>query len=595
MPAYNERIQNFTAKSQKHSGEALTYSLLRGFSFIGLVVCGVFYFQESDPYWLIGAVLLLIGFILFIGQHRKHEALKEYYEALIGINQEELRRSDLKLTEFESGEEHLIDNHPNQHDLDTFGKHSLYQLINRCATNDGKKLLARWLSMQPSDQDIIERQEAVKELSNDLDWLQRMHAKSRISVGKKKKNEPTVTADDLLRWSVLKSNTGNRMLWQVIGSILVLGIVTTSIFVILDKLPYQVIYLNVFINLIALGSIFKKLNLEMKGIGKAQYLINSYLEVLQVIQSKAYSASLLNKLTDELTQPHKAEIGIRELNQIGHRVSARDNMLYGIADLLVVPDIFLLLRIYRWKATYERDISKWLDALHQFEVLMSIASFAHQHPSYQYPQLSESDFELSGIAIGHPLIAADIRVNNDYEIKETGAVDIITGSNMSGKSTFQRTLGINIILARLGAPVCAESFRFSNVEVFTSMRTKDNLSENTSSFYAELKRISQLLETVEKQSTFFLLDEILKGTNSEDRHLGAVALAEKLSTKNAFGLISTHDLTLGALEQTNDHIRNFSFNSEIKGNKIIFDYRLTPGPCKSFNASQLMRNMGIIE
>ena len=595
MSIYTERQGQFSNNAKVHRKEAFTFSILRGISFIGIVTCTIIAVNSGNSFWLLGSALFLFGFVVFIGRHRKHEAMQEYYGTLEAINKEENDRSSHKLNSFETGEEFIVDNHPNQLDLDTLGEHSLYQLINRCATPDGKKLLGSWLSDKPNDKQIINRQEAVKELQGDLDWLQELQAKSRISVLKKKKNEPSLSAENLLQWSTLKTTFKNSPLWSGVVILLITSFIVCIGLILADIVPYQFIYLNILINAIALGLIVKKLNQEIQGIDKAQYLITSYLEVIKVINSRNYDAPLLKDLNNELSKPNDAQTAIRELNQIGHRISSRANMLYIILDVLLLPDFFLLTSIYKWKKTNEPHLAGWLANVHEFEVLMSISSYARQNEQFVYPELSQDSFELSGIGIGHPLIPASDRVTNDFQIKSDGSVDIITGSNMSGKSTFQRTLGINVILGRIGAPVCAQSFRFSNVEVFTSMRTKDNLSENTSSFYAELKRITQLLETVKKEPTFFLLDEILKGTNSEDRHLGAVSLAENISKKDAFGLISTHDLSLGELEKTNPKIRNFSFNSQIEGNKIKFDYKLTAGPCKSFNASQLMRNMGIIE
>ncbi|MAE86281.1 MAG: hypothetical protein CMB80_26335 [Flammeovirgaceae bacterium] len=595
MIDYATRAEDFAQQSNTHSKQALTFSLLRGASFIAFIAFLILFFNSDQVLWLISGIVSIGLFSALVGKHRFHEDQKLYYQTLVDINNEELKRSALELHDFETGEEFLIENHPNQHDLDIFGQHSLYQLINRSSTQDGKKLVAKWLSDQPTNEEIKERQEAIKELSQDIDWLQRLQANSRISVRKKKKNEPSLNASSLLDWSSIKTSPGNSFVWTTLVVVLILGIVSTAVFIAIDAIPYQYIYGNVFINAVALGLVARKLSNEIIGADKAQYLITSYLEVLKVINSRDYSSKLPDELKQHLMAPHDAEKAIKQLSKISHRISSRANMLYIFIDVLFLLDFFLLTSIYRWKKNNKEHIEGWLEAIHEFEVLMSLASFADQHEHYTYPQLANSEYLLDGKSIGHPLISKKDRVNNDYFVENKGSVDIITGSNMSGKSTFQRTLGINLILARLGAPVCASFFVFSNTEVFTSMRTKDNLSENTSSFYAELKRITQLLQTVDEKPTFFLLDEILKGTNSEDRHLGAIALAEKLSQKEAFGLISTHDLTLGKLEETNDHVRNFSFNSQIDGSKISFDYKLTPGPCKSFNASQLMRNMGIID
>ncbi len=595
MQEYTARADQFSQESNTHAGKALAFSLLRGAAFIAFVACLIVFFNTDHNAWLLGGLVALVVFSLLIGRHKRHETQKLYFQTLADINKEETRRAKLELTDFESGEEFLQNDHPNQHDLDIFGEHSLYQLVNRCSTTDGKKLLAQWLSQRPSDGDLAQRQEMVKELSADLDWLQRFQANTRISVRKKKKNEPTLSASNLLNWSSQKSSLGNQWVWYSLVFLLIAGILTSLAFISIGAIPYQYVYANLVINAIVLGMVARKLSVEVNGVDKAQYLITSYLEVIRVINSKKYTCEPLQRLKERLSAPHDAEDAIGQLQRLSHRISARANMLYLILDLLCLLDFFLWIGLLRWKQKNGSHIGEWLETIHELEVLMSIASFAHSHGDYRLPTLAAETFKLHAKTIAHPLIPAANRVSNDYLLEKKGSVDIITGSNMSGKSTFQRTLGINLILARLGAPVCASYLEFSNVEIFTSMRTRDNLSESTSSFYAELKRITQLLQTVEDLPTFFLLDEILKGTNSEDRHLGAVALANKLSEKEAFGMISTHDLSLGELEKTNPHVRNFSFNSQIEGSNIRFDYRLTPGPCKSFNASQLMRNMGIID
>ncbi|MFQ3213642.1 MAG: DNA mismatch repair ATPase MutS, partial [Marivirga sp.] len=218
------------------------------------------------------------------------------------------------------------------------------------------------------------------------------------------------------------------------------------------------------------------------------------------------------------------------------------------------------------------------------------------HPHYVKPQLTLEPTILSGKEIGHPLIKHDDRVSNNFEMANVGSVSLITGSNMSGKSTFERSLGVNIILAQMGAVCCASELLLSPLQLFTSMRTEDNLSENTSSFYAELKRLKQLVDLTKsapETPIFYLLDEILKGTNSEDRNKGAESLIKQLMKTNSLGLISTHDLSLAKLTEQLDLFANYSFNSEVKGEEILFDYKLHDGPCHTFNAVPLMRKMGI--
>jgi DNA mismatch repair ATPase MutS len=254
-----------------------------------------------------------------------------------------------------------------------------------------------------------------------------------------------------------------------------------------------------------------------------------------------------------------------------------------------------MIRLEKWKSGMESTVRKWFDALAEAEVLNSMACFAFANPEYILPETTGADFHYEARELGHPLILAQKRVSNSFFVEGRGKTVVVTGSNMSGKSTFLRTLGINAVLALAGAPVCAASCRISVFQVFTAMRTQDSLEESVSSFYAELKRLRQLIDLLpEGQPVFYLLDEILKGTNSNDRHEGAKALIRQLHKHNATGLVSTHDLALGQMgEISPEYVTNYSFNSEFADGKLYFDYKLREGICQSFNASQLMRQMGI--
>ena len=227
----------------------------------------------------------------------------------------------------------------------------------------------------------------------------------------------------------------------------------------------------------------------------------------------------------------------------------------------------------------------------------SISGFRFANPAYAVPQVTwDSGISVDTKNLGHPLIKPGKRISNAFQMNGLGQTILITGSNMSGKSTFLRTIGLNIVLAQTGAVVCATSFSCSPAQVFSSMRTQDSLEESTSSFYAELKRLRQLLELAgenDKLPVFYLLDEILKGTNSADRHRGAEALIRQLHTKKSAGMVSTHDLELGEWGATEDFVHNFHFRSDVEDGQLKFDYKLYDGICRSFNASELMRMMGI--
>lgn len=592
---YLNRIHLFTEKLHHHQMEVRTFALLRAVAFLLVISFLVFYFRQGQLAYLGIAGGALMLFIFFVSRFSHHEKQKAFSQELIRINQEEISRLALDLSSFRSGEAHLQKDHPYHVDLDIFGDHSIFQLLNRCALPDSERLIAQWLSQKASKKVILRRQQATRELASETDWCQSTLAWSRLTMQQKKKEAPATSAAHLTAWA------GNGMpfrsgIWKTTAIALNVLMALTIAVIFFTEVPYQLIYPPIALNTLYLVFVVKRLNKEIKGIDKADYMVTSYSLAIRQVTGKVFQSDLLKELRHQLEAPASAPHAIRALGQITMRVSARANVFYAIADLLFVPDAYLLMDIVRWKSTHGPYLEKWLETIHQLECLISLGCHTRANPGCVFPEIRKEGFYLKGTDIGHPLIKKEDLVRNDYHIEGQGSTDVITGSNMSGKSTFQRTIGVNLVLAQLGAPVYASSMEASTMQIFTSMRTRDDLKEHTSSFYAELKRIRQLLLLIEEEErTFFLLDEILKGTNSEDRHLGSVALIRKLVTKQTMGMVSTHDLALGDLEATERKVRNFSFNSEINENLITFDYKLTRGTCKSFNASQLLKNMGIVD
>jgi DNA mismatch repair ATPase MutS len=240
-------------------------------------------------------------------------------------------------------------------------------------------------------------------------------------------------------------------------------------------------------------------------------------------------------------------------------------------------------------------VQKWFAAVAEMEVLHSLATLQFNQPAWPFPVLEKEHFTLKGKDIGHPLLSHQQRVGNDFEVKGKPRIELITGSNMAGKSTFLRSLGVNVVLAQIGAPVCADSFHLSPVQLVSSMRIADNLGENTSTFYAELKKLRTIIERVRlHEDLLILLDEILRGTNSLDRHKGSAALIRQLVKEEAVAVIATHDVELAAMQTTfPTAVSNYHFDVQVEGEELYFDYKLKPGVCKSLNASILMKKIGI--
>ncbi|HQY12214.1 MAG TPA: MutS family DNA mismatch repair protein, partial [Ferruginibacter sp.] len=249
----------------------------------------------------------------------------------------------------------------------------------------------------------------------------------------------------------------------------------------------------------------------------------------------------------------------------------------------------------KWKQQNKENVMHWFESLGSFEAVSSLATLSFNHPDWCFPVFVEQDFFMEGKQVGHPLIPVEKRVNNPVKIDKAGELMLVTGSNMAGKSTYLRSIGINTILAMAGAPVCAGYFCLSPVQIISSMRIADNLEESTSTFYAELKKLKTIIDKVNNnEKVFILLDEILRGTNSLDRHTGSVALIKQLIKKNASGIIATHDVELAKMKtEFPSNILNHHFDVQVNKDELYFDYRLKEGICTSLNASILMKKIGI--
>jgi DNA mismatch repair ATPase MutS len=287
---------------------------------------------------------------------------------------------------------------------------------------------------------------------------------------------------------------------------------------------------------------------------------------------------------------------LKLLSKLSKKLDYRLNILVGVSlNLFLFWDIHQCLKLEKWKVKYKKNIAGWFDTMAEFEALSSFANLHFNNADWAFPTITDTYFQLESENAGHPLILPQKRINNSFELNSNSKVALITGSNMSGKSTFLRTLGVNIALAMAGSPVCATKFNVSYVKIYSSMRISDSLEDNTSSFYAELKKLAQIIKVVEnKEKVFLLLDEILRGTNSNDRHTGSVAIIRQLIKNKASAILATHDLGLSYLEsEMPENIDIYNFDVKIEGEELYFDYKINPGICKSLNASILMKKMGI--
>ncbi len=582
---YNQAVGNLKKKHNQISTFRLCFFLC--------AVLGLFFLWQEQQYGLFAVATAVSSFVFLtiVKWHQRIGQQRDYFKALSSINQDELGRISLSFTRPETGRQYLQTNHAYCYDLDIFGEYSLFRLLNRTYTQLGSQKLANWLSNNDFDDEIetTVRQKAIIELKNALDWRQEFQAIAHT--------QPTITnaVDFLLTW--VKS-TQNQIIkkyyflrWLPLFTLLV------WLFIFIGTLPTTVGWLLLVVHLFVLGRIKKSIDAFSTQSTAIVSTLKVYGKLIKKIENQTFESDKFKHLQAVFkNQNVPASESINQFAKYVENLNFRLNAYFWLfVGLPTLWDLQWFARVEKWKSKHQNQLEIWLNALAEFEALNSLAGFAFANPDYVFADFSPEKVQIKAQQIGHPLIRKEKRIANDFEMGDLGQTVLITGSNMSGKSTFLRTVGINLILAKMGSVVCAKAFCVSTMRIFTSMRTQDSIAENTSSFYAELKRLETLLTTINAKGApvLYFLDEILKGTNSTDRQRGAEALIKQLHLLNASGFVSTHDLGLSNMANTSNFVKNFSFHSIFVAGQLHFDYQLQHGICQEANAAALMRQIGI--
>ena len=301
-------------------------------------------------------------------------------------------------------------------------------------------------------------------------------------------------------------------------------------------------------------------------------------------------------MQQELTSGNvRASAALTKLRSLVDLINSRDNVIVKVLDVPLMYSVQVAFAAEKWRAAHGKSLRLWLDALSEIEALLSLAAYSFEHPAYPFPEFISGAASLEGTALGHPLLASSTCVRNDVALGNPARVLLVSGSNMSGKSTLLRTIGINVVLAMAGAPVCAQRLRLTPLEVAASIRVNDSLREGSSRFYAEIKRLRSIFDLAGNgPPLLFLLDEVLQGTNSKDRRVGAQGVVRALLKCGAIGLVTTHDLSLTEIGEPLDHqLHNVHFQDEIEDGMMKFDYRLREGVVTKSNGLELMRIIGL--
>lgn len=588
---YQNRLAELNAQLQKLKQKKSSFAWLRLGAVIAIVAAFYFFWSLGVGYVIAAAVLLLIIFIQLIKADLKNQAKIEHTNKLVSINQNEMEFLKGNYFVFEDGSVHIPKEHPYSNDLDIFGRASLFQYLNRTTSEPGSRKLADYLSSPASISEIAERQLATKELSTKALWIQDFQAngeKSRITFSTRNRIENWMKEPDI--FSGFKP-------WKWLRYLLPAIILTIVILYIFDKVGDSVFYGGLFVFAIIAYQVNKYIAPVHEQLSKAAAELNTLYSNILLIENETFESRLLQQLQSVfVAQNKKASADILKIKKILDKLDIRYNLVLSAPlNLLLLWNLQQVLDLEKWKATAQDNFNSWFQALANFEALNSFGIVFFNHPSWIFPVVNDEYFSIEGKEIGHPLIPAEKRINNFIDIPNNTELMLVTGSNMAGKSTYLRSIGINVVLAMAGAPVCAKSFSVSHVQLISSMRITDNLEESTSTFYAELKKLKTIIEKVNAgDKVFILLDEILRGTNSLDRHTGSKALIKQLIKKKAAAIIATHDLELANLkEDFSENILNYHFDVQVSNDELYFDYRLKPGVCNSLNASILMKKIGI--
>jgi ABC-type multidrug transport system fused ATPase/permease subunit len=585
---YESRKTEFTSQLQRINRSIRLMS--NGRLLVAVVFFVVLYFGLTRDHGLLYFLLLLvIVFAVMVREHGRLFITQTHLQNLVKINHCEAQAvGNGDYSCFSPGNEFIDPHHPYAHDLDIFGDGSLFQYINRGNTLIGKKKFAARLSGSLENAEKISmNQQAIRELAGKTDFRHHFQA------GGMEMEEQVADRGQLISWLKEPAFLYGKKVYRfilIVVPVLTLTLVIAAFFVSIAR-PFAVLMAS--FQWAFLGFHIKKVNAFHDYIGRKKNILQKYATLLHHLQQEKFSSSLLNELS---VSARHADQKVQQLASLVHAFDARLNSMTTLfVNSLLLYDLQCVYRLEKWKEENAKNLYTWLEVVSEAEVLSSFGTFAFNHHDFTYASI-HAGLSVSAIEMGHPLIPASECVANDFQIGDGPSVLIVTGANMAGKSTFLRTLGVNMVLALNGAPVCARTFRCPIIHLRTGMRTADSLKDHQSYFYAELDRLKGIMEDLRKDiPLMILLDEILKGTNSTDKQAGSIALVKQLLPHPCLAIIATHDLALGSLEtEFNGRIRNYHFEANIENDQLSFDYKLKDGIAQKMNATFLMKKMGII-
>lgn len=582
---YKGQFAKYTEKKKELSKRLFLLSSLRLVVF--LLTVAVIYFLFAN--WQVAVVVAIVGIAVFLYLLNKYTNLKQeqnLVKALIKLNEEELKIANKDFHYRPEGKQFQDPTHFYSLDVDLFGRGSFFQFINRTVIAEGTKQLADALKAN-NILDIPKRQEAIKELSSKPEWRQQYTASGSLITLE------TATSS-INKW--LQSYTPfvpkAFKFVPLVFSVLSVAFLTLGVLKLVDisSVGYWLL-----LGLGITGVYVKKVNQLSLYVNKARDTFKHYATLLNAIENSVFTSELLKEKQKQIqSDAVKASVIFKQFSKHLDALDNRNNLISAIfGNGLLLWDMSQAYKIEQWIIQNGDKVNDWFEVVAFFDAYNSLGNYAFNHQEYVFPKINTEQKAMDAKQLGHPLLDAKKRVTSDVLIN-TKEFFIVTGANMAGKSTFLRTISLHIVMANVGLPVCAKSSSYTPIKLITSMRTTDSLTDDSSYFFSELTRLKFIVDEIQNDSYFIILDEILKGTNSTDKAIGSRKFVEKLVKSKATGIIATHDLSLCEVEQELTEVKNYYFDAEIINDELFFDYKLKKGICQNMNASFLLNKMEIV-
>jgi hypothetical protein len=599
---YSERATRFARAADALGARSRLVSNLRGLAFGVFVVPAVMALLDKAP--TVTGPIAAAGALLFavlVAWHARVIEAEEDARRWTRVNRDALARVTDRWHELpEDGRRFVDAAHPYADDLDLFGKGSLYQRISVAHTRFGQDALARYLSSPATVAQVALRQQAVRALAPSIDERQRLEANalaaSQPSGSRRGTPEGAPDPEPLLRWAESEPVLSQRplLIWasRIMPLVTLGGVVASAAF----GAPFSAWAVPLAVQIVIGFSAREPTARTFTAVSSTEGAFLRYGAMLEVLEQLEARSPLLGELRARVTEGAAASRAMREFrNSVGWYDLRHNGLVHPFANALLLWDIHCTLRLEGWQERHGKAARSWFIALGELEALSSLAGLTHDEPDYCFPEVLEGEAVFVAEALGHPLIARAARVPNEVSLPEPGTALLVTGSNMSGKSTLLRAMGLGAVMALAGGPVCARGLRTARFAVGTSIRISDSLARGVSHFYAELNKLKAVVDaTAGKHPVLFLLDEILHGTNSRERQIGARWVLAELLERGATGAVSTHDMALCRLsDELMARVTQMHFRESVENGKMTFDYKLRTGPVTEGNALRLMRTVGL--